>query len=148
MEQIGLHLRDGSGQIGAPIRAKNGSRTAIGPTDAWPQGLRTALSICLASRFPMIPRGIAVEADAARMTQVFANRLTHAAKDIGRPPREADQPRDARGVANSGECRASEMVLLPEALRAVKAPAHTLSEQSIPWNTEMPQPRWQGGTAP
>jgi hypothetical protein len=43
MEQIGLHLREGGGQMGAlirtirTIRTKDGARTTIGPTDAWPQ---------------------------------------------------------------------------------------------------------------
>jgi signal transduction histidine kinase len=54
MKQIGLHLRDGGGQMGALIRAKDWSRAAIGPTAAWPQSLRTALGICLASPSPML----------------------------------------------------------------------------------------------
>ena len=40
--------------MGARMRAKDWSRTPLGPLDTWPQSLRTAVSICLGSRFPMI----------------------------------------------------------------------------------------------
>jgi PAS domain S-box-containing protein len=36
------------------MRSFDWSRTALGPVDSWPQSLRTAVSICLNSRFPMI----------------------------------------------------------------------------------------------
>jgi signal transduction histidine kinase len=51
---IGLHLRDGGGVMGRLIREKDWSQTALGPSERWPQSLRTASSICLASRFPML----------------------------------------------------------------------------------------------
>ncbi|MBD2040472.1 PAS domain S-box protein [Microcoleus sp. FACHB-672] len=44
----------GGGQMGALMRALDWSSTALGPVENWPQSWRTALSICLASRFPMI----------------------------------------------------------------------------------------------
>jgi len=44
----------GGGEIGARIRAQDWSRTPLGPIDAWPQSLRSALSICLGSRFPIV----------------------------------------------------------------------------------------------
>ena len=40
--------------MGALMRSFDWSRTALGPVDSWPQSLRTAVSICLNSRFPMI----------------------------------------------------------------------------------------------
>ena len=42
------------GDAGALMRAMDWSRTPLGPPDTWPQSLRTAVSICLGSRFPMI----------------------------------------------------------------------------------------------
>src|SRR4028118_1624014 len=44
----------GGGQMGALMRALDWSSTPLGPVENWPQSWRTALSICLASRFPMI----------------------------------------------------------------------------------------------
>ncbi len=43
----------GGGEMGALIRATDWSRTPVGPVDAWPQSLRTVLSIMLESRFGM-----------------------------------------------------------------------------------------------
>ena len=43
----------GGGELGKLIRAKDWSRTAVGSPETWPQSLRTAVSLCLASRFPI-----------------------------------------------------------------------------------------------
>ena len=43
----------GGGEMGALIRALDWSRTPVGPVETWPQSLRTAVSIILASKFPM-----------------------------------------------------------------------------------------------
>lgn len=43
----------GSGVMAALMREKDWSATALGPASQWPQSLRTAVSICLESRFPM-----------------------------------------------------------------------------------------------
>lgn len=45
-------LADG-GEMGALIRAKDWSKTAIGPVDSWSQCLKTTLGILLNSKFPM-----------------------------------------------------------------------------------------------
>ena len=42
------------GEMGALIRSLDWSKTAIGPVETWPQSLRTAVSICLNSRFPIL----------------------------------------------------------------------------------------------
>jgi len=42
-----------AGEMGALIRAKDWSKTAIGPIDSWSQCLRTTLGILLNSKFPM-----------------------------------------------------------------------------------------------
>ncbi len=42
------------GEMGALMRSVDWAATPIGPIQAWPQSLRTAVSICLTSRFPMI----------------------------------------------------------------------------------------------
>ena len=43
----------GGGDMGALMRALDWSRTPVGPVASWPQSLRTAVSIILASKFPM-----------------------------------------------------------------------------------------------
>ena len=43
----------GGGQMGARMRGTDWSRTALGPPSTWSHGLRSALSICLESRFPI-----------------------------------------------------------------------------------------------
>jgi len=44
----------GGGEMGALMRSTNWSQTAVGPVSAWPQSLRTAISIMLESRFAMV----------------------------------------------------------------------------------------------
>jgi PAS domain-containing protein len=44
----------GDDEISALCREKDWSRTPLGPISAWPQSLRTAISIAQASAFPMI----------------------------------------------------------------------------------------------
>ncbi|MFL6565218.1 MAG: ATP-binding protein, partial [Burkholderiales bacterium] len=44
----------GGGEMGARIRAHDWSRSPLGPMEGWPQSLRSALSICLGSRFPIV----------------------------------------------------------------------------------------------
>jgi PAS domain S-box-containing protein len=44
----------GGGELGELIRAKDWSRTALGPPESWPGNLRTAISICLGSKFPIL----------------------------------------------------------------------------------------------
>jgi len=43
----------GGGELGSRIRELDWSLTALGPVEAWPQSLRTSVSIVLASRFPL-----------------------------------------------------------------------------------------------
>ena len=43
----------GGGQLGARMRVTEWSATALGPISTWPQSLRSALSICIGSRFPI-----------------------------------------------------------------------------------------------
>lgn len=43
----------GGGEMGELIRSKDWSKTSLGTPDAWPQSLRTTLSIILNSKFPM-----------------------------------------------------------------------------------------------
>lgn len=44
----------GGGEMGRLMREHDWSATPVGLVDSWPQSLRTAVSICLASRFPII----------------------------------------------------------------------------------------------
>jgi PAS domain S-box-containing protein len=43
----------GGGEMGERIRRKDWSRTALGPAEDWPQGLKTAIRIMLTSRQPI-----------------------------------------------------------------------------------------------
>jgi signal transduction histidine kinase/CheY-like chemotaxis protein len=47
------HVLRGGGEMGALMRSIDWSRTVVGPVPAWPQSLRTALSILLETGFPM-----------------------------------------------------------------------------------------------
>lgn len=42
------------GEVARAIRSKRWSDTALGPLETWPEALRTAVSICLGSTFPML----------------------------------------------------------------------------------------------
>src|SRR5690242_4062481 len=54
----GMHIAEivlaGGGEMGALMRAQDWSQTSLGPIEDWPQSLRTAISICLDSRFPIL----------------------------------------------------------------------------------------------
>src|SRR5688572_30108738 len=44
----------GGGEMGALLRAYDWSKSPLGPVDQWPQSLRTAVSIVMSARFPMM----------------------------------------------------------------------------------------------
>lgn len=44
----------GGGEMGARMRAFDWVQTPVGPVERWPHSLQTAVSICLASRFPIV----------------------------------------------------------------------------------------------
>ena len=43
----------GGREMGRVIRAMDWAKTPLGPIDSWPQSLRTTVSLCLASNFPI-----------------------------------------------------------------------------------------------
>src|SRR3977135_482155 len=43
----------GGGEMGKVIRSMDWSETPLGPIESWPQSLRTTVSLCLASNFPI-----------------------------------------------------------------------------------------------
>ncbi|MBO2012321.1 sensor histidine kinase [Hymenobacter negativus] len=49
-----FELFKGGGEMGQRIRQLDWSQTLLGPVDAWPQSLLTAVNIMLGSRFPMM----------------------------------------------------------------------------------------------
>ncbi|WP_332876435.1 ATP-binding protein [Massilia sp. S19_KUP03_FR1] len=49
-----LSWLDGGGEMGALIRAMDWSATPLGPLALWPQSLRTSVSLCLSSTFPIL----------------------------------------------------------------------------------------------
>lgn len=44
----------GGGEMGKLIRSMDWSTTALGPVETWPQSLRTSVSLCLSSTFPIL----------------------------------------------------------------------------------------------
>jgi PAS domain S-box-containing protein len=48
-----LSFLSGGGEMGRLIRLMDWSGTPLGPVQSWPQSLRTAVSLCLASNFPI-----------------------------------------------------------------------------------------------
>ncbi|HMN28566.1 MAG TPA: histidine kinase dimerization/phospho-acceptor domain-containing protein, partial [Caldilineaceae bacterium] len=44
----------GGGEMGALMRTMDWAATSLGPVEQWPQSLRSAVSICLGSRFPIL----------------------------------------------------------------------------------------------
>lgn len=44
----------GGGEMGELIRSMDWSQTALGPVENWPQSLRTTVSLCLSSTFPIL----------------------------------------------------------------------------------------------
>ncbi|TDS14693.1 ATP-binding protein [Sphingobacterium paludis] len=44
----------GGGEMGKLIRTMDWSKTALGPIEEWPQSLRTSVSLCLSSTFPIL----------------------------------------------------------------------------------------------
>ncbi|MGB3312098.1 MAG: PAS domain S-box protein [Nodosilinea sp.] len=52
-QQTADQLFGGGGEMGALMRSYDWVKTPLGAVEQWPQSLRSALSICLNSRFPM-----------------------------------------------------------------------------------------------
>ena len=44
----------GGSEMGELVRTKEWSKTPLGRLISWPQSLRSAISICLGSRFPIV----------------------------------------------------------------------------------------------
>ncbi|MGH7623513.1 MAG: hypothetical protein ACREMU_14310, partial [Gemmatimonadaceae bacterium] len=44
----------GDGEMARRMNDLDWSQKAVGPVESWPANLRTAVDICLASRFPML----------------------------------------------------------------------------------------------
>ena len=44
----------GGGEMGARMRDHDWAATPLGPPDTWPGALRSAVTMCLSSRFPML----------------------------------------------------------------------------------------------
>lgn len=44
----------GGGEMGKLIRTMDWSKTPLGPIESWPQSLRTSVSLCLSSTFPIL----------------------------------------------------------------------------------------------
>ena len=49
-----LNFLSGGGEMGARMRAFDWSTSPVGPAADWPQSLKTAVSICIGSRYPIV----------------------------------------------------------------------------------------------
>lgn len=50
---IASHWLQNAGEMGKVVAAKDWSQTPLGPIESWPQSLRTTVSLCLSSNFPI-----------------------------------------------------------------------------------------------
>src|SRR5438477_4053752 len=50
---VSFEFLAGGGEMAKTVLAKDWSQTPVGPLDQWPQSLRTTVSLCLASNFPI-----------------------------------------------------------------------------------------------
>jgi signal transduction histidine kinase/DNA-binding NarL/FixJ family response regulator len=109
----------GGGETGALIRSIDWSNTRLGPARQWPQSLRTAINICVSSRFPIAvywgPEFVMLYNDDL-LPMVGANKHPQA---MGRPAfevlpeiRSIIEPMLQR-VINTGEAIWSEDLMLP-----------------------------------
>ena len=53
-KEITPYFLSGGGEMGELIRTMDWSKSLLGKPEHWPQNLRTAVSICINSRFPMV----------------------------------------------------------------------------------------------
>lgn len=44
----------GGGEVGERMRDFDWSKTPLDPVETWPQSFKTAVSICLGSRYPIV----------------------------------------------------------------------------------------------
>ena len=51
---LAAQIFPGKGEMAQLIRAIDWGQTSLGPVESWPQSLRTAVSICLGSRHPIV----------------------------------------------------------------------------------------------
>jgi len=49
-----MEFTEAGGELGRLMRSVDWRKSSVGPFESWPQSLKTALSICLGSRFPML----------------------------------------------------------------------------------------------
>ncbi len=52
--RVSLHILAGGGEMGERTRALDWATTPVGPFEEWPSSLKSAVSICLGSRHPMV----------------------------------------------------------------------------------------------
>ena len=53
-EALNTDTAETRGEMAERVRARDWSRTPLGPAEHWPQSLRTAANICIDSGFPML----------------------------------------------------------------------------------------------
>ena len=53
-ESTDLNFLSGGGEMGERMRAFDWSTSPVGPAAQWPQSLKTAVSICIGSRYPIV----------------------------------------------------------------------------------------------
>ncbi len=86
-QAIKAQVLAGGGEVGALMRDKDWSETALGPVSTWPQSLLTTVSICLHSRFELFtwwgPELLMLYNDAYRQTLMSKHPWA-----LGRPGRE------------------------------------------------------------
>ncbi len=114
----------GGAVIGALMRKVDWAATPLGPVATWPQSLRTSLSICLSSRFPIVifwGTELALlynEAYVPILGQKHPGSLGQPGLVVWSEIREVIEPM-LRGVLGRGEATWSEDLMLPIVRRGV-----------------------------
>ena len=95
------------GELTALIRAKDWALTPLGPIGTWPQSLRTTVSLCLASNFPINiiwgPQNIQIYNEGYRV--VCGDSHPRAMARITASPGPAPGPRSANRLPGRGLAR-------------------------------------------
>lgn len=118
MVREGEAILAGGGELGEVIRSTDWSSTPLGPIDTWPEHLRTSVSLCINSHYPIVilwsPDFLTIYNDAAR--PIVGTRHPHA---LGRPAYQVwpdiwsiVEPM-LKSVMESGEPTWSEDLMLP-----------------------------------
>ena len=97
-----LSWLSGGGEMGALIRSMDWSATPLGPLETWPQSLRTSVSLCLSSTFPILiawgPERVQIYNDSSKKIAICEE---YRGVTSGEPTKIGSGPSNACGYSTS-----------------------------------------------